>query len=291
LRPSRKSVVATIIAAALVASTAAQANPVTVVAAGDIACQEDIQFFSATTCHHRETADLALSLNPRIVLVLGDNQYQRGELGHYNKFYDPSWGRMRSITFPTPGNHEYYTPGAAGYFDYFGARAGPQRRGYYASEQGAWLIVSLNSEIGTRKETPQNAWLRNLLRANNRRCILAFWHKPLFSSGERSARTRPLWRVLYRRRADIVLSGHAHDYERFSRQSPNGDATARGIREFVVGTGGRSLTPFVKMAAHSRYRTATNFGVLKLELYARGYTWMFMNEASTVLDSGHTACH
>jgi hypothetical protein len=265
----------------------------TIAAAGDIACDSSTR--GATTCHQAATADLLANGGFTAVLGLGDHQYPDGALAAFNAYYDPTWGRVKAKTYPAPGNHEYQTGGAAGYFAYFGDRAGPAGRGYYSFDVGSWHLVSLNSEIATATGSAQETWLRDDLAANSRRCTLAYWHKPLFSSGPHgnNANVKPLWDALYAAGADVVLVGHDHDYERFAPQTPSGavDAT-RGIREFVVGTGGKEHYSISSTKPNSQVHNTDTFGVLRLTLHPDGYDWRFLPEAGkTFTDAGTGACH
>jgi len=265
-------------------------------AAGDIACQPGSSV-TATRCHQRQTSSLLDDPKLDAVLTLGDNQYEDAK---YSEFtgqgaYSATWGRKKSITHPTPGNHEYHLSGASGYFDYFGAAAGERGKGYYSLDLGSWHLVALNSEISTSTGSTQEQWLRRDLRATSKPCILAYWHRPRFSSGSHGGSTSvsALWQTLYRARADVILSAHDHDYERFALQNPSGQADANGIREFVVGTGGAGHSSFSStIAANSQARNASTYGVLKLTLHASGYNWQFVPErGATFTDSGSTGCH
>jgi hypothetical protein len=242
------------------------------------------------------------------VLTLGDHQYSDGE---YREFvapgtYDATWGRVKALTRPAIGNHEYHTPRAVGYCSYFGIAArcnrtrNAVRSGYYSFNVGAWHLISLNSNCshagGCGIGSPQETWLRRDLAANARRkCVLAYWHHPRFSSGRHTGEPRyaAWWRALYAARADVVLNGHDHVYERFARMAPSGAADpARGIREFIVGTGGKSHTGFADVHANSEVRDNKTFGVLKLTLRPASYSWKFLPEAGRrFTDSGTTACH
>ena len=219
---------------------------------------------------------------------------------NYAQCYDPSWGRHKTRTHPAPGNHEYHTSGAAAYYSYFGANAGPSGLGYYSYDVGAWHIISLNSQVdygvGIDATSPQGQWLRADLAANTKRCILAYWHYPRFSSGAShgsDADMDAFWAPLYQAGATIVISGHDHEYERFAPQAPDGTADPiRGIREFVVGTGGASLYSFGTPLPNSEVRNATTHGVLKLTLSDGSYTWEFVPIAGdSFTDSGGGTCH
>jgi acid phosphatase type 7 len=275
------------------AAAAAGGGDPTIAAAGDIACDSSTP--GATTCHQAATADLLAAGNFTAVLGLGDHQYPSGALDDFNAYYDPTWGRVKAKTYPAPGNHEYQTSGAAGYFTYFGDRAGPTGRGYYSFNVGSWHLISLNSEISTAAGSAQETWLKTDLAANSQRCTLAYWHKPLFSSGPHGndSSVRPLWDVLYAAGAEVVLAGHDHDYERFAPQTPSGSAdTTRGIREFVVGTGGKEHYSISSTKPNSQVHNTDTFGVLRLTLHPDGYDWKFLPEAGkTFTDSGTGSCH
>ena len=201
-----------------------------------------------------------------------------------------------------PGNHDYGTPGAAGYFHYFGAAAGDPEKGYYSYDLGAWHIIVLNSNCakvgGCQPGSPQEQWLRADLAAHPAACTLAYWHHPLFTSGTHTRdsdlkQMRAFWQDLYETGADVVINGHDHDYERFAPQDPNGLRDAkRGIREFVAGTGGKDLGRFVTRLPNSKVRSQTAFGVLKLTLHPTSYEWEFVPvHGQTFTDSGHASCH
>jgi hypothetical protein len=276
--------------------------------AGDIACDPSSSRYrnglgTPEACRQKDTSDLLLdpSAFPTLaaVLTVGDNQYENATLAAYLSSYELSWGRVKAKTHPTPGNHEYGTTGAAGYYDYFGAAAGDRSKGYYSFDLGRWHLIALNSNCdevgGCGRKSPQTKWLRADLAASSAACTLAYWHHPRFSSGPHGSSTayRELWKALQTANADLVVVGHDHDYERFAPQNADGvvDA-ARGIREFVVGTGGKSLYPFAGRAANSEVRQWTTFGVLKLTLRARGYDWRFVPVAGNAFtDSGSASCH
>jgi acid phosphatase type 7 len=268
-----------------------------VMAAGDIACRAGATV-TASTCRHQHTSDLLVA-EPELaaVLALGDQQY---EDGLYSEFvgegaYDATWGRLKSVTRPVPGNHEYHVAGAPGYFQYFGEAAGSAGAGYYSFDVGAWHLIALNSEIAASAGSAQERWLRADLAATTQECMLAYWHRPRFSSGSHGSSTSvsALWQALYEARADVVLSAHDHEYERFALQSSAGQADAQGIREFVVGTGGASHSLFgPDVQPNSEVREGNTFGVLKLTLHASSYEWQFVPEAGGAFtDSGTTTCH
>ena len=256
-----------------------------IAAAGDIA---------GSGAGDEATARLLDSIAPAAVLTTGDNAYDNGTLAEFNSFYEPTWGRHRAVTHPVPGNHEYHTAGAAGYFDYFGAAAGDRARGYYSYDIGAWHLIALNSEIAHDAGSPQVAWLKSDLAASTAKCTLAYWHKPRFTAGNYSdfPEYTPFWQALWDANADVVLAGHDHNYQRYTPLNPAGIADpARGLHQFVVGTGGRS---HYGLRADSRRvaGNATAFGVLKLTLHPASFDFSFVPEAGqTYSDSGTIACH
>jgi 3',5'-cyclic AMP phosphodiesterase CpdA len=270
----------------------------TVLAAGDIA---DCRRVAAPHSRAADTAALVdgeLARNPRAaVLLLGDNVYNSGSAREFTECYDPTWGRFRERTHPAPGNHEYRTPGAKGYFDYFGAAAGP---GYYAFTRGAWRLISLDSNLQGAAKARQLAWLERELADNPADCTLAYWHHPLYSSGghPRNTLMRDEWQRLHAAGAELVLAGHDHEYERFAPQDANGKLDReRGLRQFVVGTGGAYTTPFLRREAHSEVRDASRTGVLKIMLRDAGYAWEFLEASYDGFpngqppDRGEGRCH
>jgi hypothetical protein len=261
------------------------------VGAGDIADCRDLSGAEATT--------QLLEKIPGTVMAVGDLAYPDGTAENF-ACYDKTWGRLKNRTRPAPGNHEFHSAGATFYFQYFGASAGDSSKGYYSYELGTWHIVVLNSECfeagGCDKDSAQGKWLSEDLAAHPVACTLAYFHKPLFSSGGAHGddlTIKPLWDALYAANADVVVSGHDHDYERFAPQTPDGKAdSARGIREFVAGTGGKSHRPFSEPHANSEVRDATAFGVLKLALLPGRYEWEFVPElGKSFTDSGKGTCH
>lgn len=242
------------------------------------------------------TAALIDDLPNATVVALGDNAYPDGTTSNYQTYYDPTWGAFKSRTRPTPGNHDYHTSGAAGYFDYFGALAGPSGRGYYSYDLGSWHVVSLDSEISMAAGSAQETWLRADLAASSQPCTVAYWHRPLFTSGSEHApytAARPLFQALYDAGAELVLSGHNHQYERFAPMTPTGAHNdAEGIREFVVGTGGGEFYGFGTIEPNSQARNTGTAGVLKLTLHSNSYDWRFIPQAGkTYSDSGSGTCH
>ena len=283
---------------AVVAYTSVFGNPVPVgagdnpvlVGAGDIA-----------GCSSRGDEATARMLDgiSGTIFTTGDNAYESGTRANFRNCYDPTWGRYKQRTKPSPGNHEYYTAGAKGYFDYFGKAAGEPDEGYYSYDLGKWHIVVLNSMCekvgGCGASSPMLSWLKQDLAANPNKCTLAYWHHALFSSGPHGNQTkmRAAWDALYAADADVVVNGHDHDYERFAPQDPNGGADPkRGIREFVVGTGGFSHYAFENIKPNSQARNADTYGVLRLTLNPTSYDWEFVPVAGkTFTDSGSDNCH
>jgi hypothetical protein len=274
------------------ATLAAQSADPVLVGAGDIARCDSTQ--------DSETAKLLDAIDGT-VFTLGDGAYPDGTLEEFTECYEPTWGRHKARTKPAPGNHEYNTDGAAGYYTYFGAAASPldnnctqECKGYYSYDLGAWHIVVLNSEIDHALDSEQVQWLRADLAEHVTTCTLAYWHKPRFSSGAHGslASLEPLWQVLYEHGVDVVLNGHEHNYERFAPQNPAGQADpVRGIRQFVVGTGGTSLRPIDTVRANSEVRNSNTWGVLKLSLHPESYDWEFIPIAGqTFRDVGSAAC-
>ena len=229
------------------------------------------------------------------VFTAGDNAYPDGAARDYAACYAPTWGRHRKRTHPVPGNHDYLNGDSAGYFGYFGVAAGDPGAGFYSFELGAWHIVALNSNIAMNAGSREEQWLRADLAAHPARCTLAYWHHPRFSSGTTHGGeplTQPLWQALYDAGADVVIAGHEHNYERFAPQAPDGtpDST-RGLRQFVVGTGGGASYPFGRPVANSEARSRAH-GVLRLTLFDTSYHWEFIPaDAATPGDSGSERCH
>ncbi len=235
------------------------------------------------------------------MFAVGDLAYPDGTDEQFAKCYGPTWGRFKDRTRPAAGNHEYHSDGASGYARYFGEAAGDPKQGYYSYDLGAWHIIVLNSECdqvgGCDAGSPQVKWLQQDLAAISTTCTLAYWHKPLFSSGGKHGndpQMKPLWDTLYKAGADVVINGHDHDYERFAPQDPDGKPDKdHGIREFVVGSGGKdSHRPFGPAKPNSEARNDDTYGVLQLTLHAKSYDWEFVPEAGkTFADSGTGTCH
>ena len=266
---------------------AAARDTVVLVGAGDIAdCQED---------GDEQTARLLDSI-PGTVFTAGDNAYRNGTDSEFASCYAPSWGRHKARTRPSPGNHDWRSADGGPYFSYYGAQAGEAGRGYYSYNLGAWHIISLNSNINMKAGSPQERWLRADLAATTAACVLAYWHHARFSSGTEhgnAPKTAPLWQALYDLGADVVVAGHEHNYERFAPQTATGMAdSSRGIREFVVGTGGADHYAFGPPIANSEVHNGDTWGVLKLMLEPGAYQWQFIPVAGkTFSDSGSARCH
>jgi Tol biopolymer transport system component len=288
-----------------------------IAAAGDIACDPGAGRFAtglgtSTACHMLQTSDLLMRMDLSAILPLGDEQYEDGTLDKFLRSFHLTWGRLKSLMRPVVGNHEYRVPGAAGYFDYFNGvgipdgPAGPRDKGYYSYDLGRWHIVALNSQCShptndnpyaadCQAGSAQEQWLRADLAANPSRCTLAYWHHPLISAGlpNLNAAVQPLYQALYDGGVDVLLTGHDHGYERFAPMDPalNRDAT-RGVRQFVVGSGGKSHEERQLPQPNSEVRENLTFGVLKLTLRPNAYQWEFVPEAgATFADAGANDCH
>jgi hypothetical protein len=265
------------------------ASIVTVVAVGDIACPPG-KPMTRTTCRQSKTANAALALKPTRVLALGDLQYEKGRYRGFVRSYDKSWGQLRAITWPVPGNHEYYTAGASGYYRYF-AGVQPGAPGYYRRTLNGWQLYFLNSNCTVVDCAAEAAWLDQEMTANPSVCSLVAFHHPRFSSGEHGNNKgmRRFWSIADAHGADLALSGHDHDYERFAPMNAAGQPSATGIRQFVSGGGGKSLYPRQTYPAGSQV-FRKRFGVLELGLGATGYTWKFRTPNLVVRDSGSALC-
>jgi hypothetical protein len=290
----------------------------TLAAAGDIACRPGLQE-TATACRQARTAALVESLAPDAVAVLGDNQYEHGELANFQAVFDPTWGRFKAITHPAVGNHEYEgdleRDDASGYYTYFGAAAGEPDKGYYRWTLGDWNVFVLNSgaiqytrtgggaslpddchPVSCAAGSPQEQWLRaELATVPADSCVLAYWHHPRYSSGfsgqnQPYPETEPLFDALYDHGAELILTGHSHNYERFEPLASGGAPDPGGVTQFVVGTGGRSLHVPGPQLATSEVLRADVFGVLELTLGATGWSSRFVAESGQVLDSAAGSC-
>jgi len=313
-------VMAMVASAAVTAATAADARapgtapPVRVAAVGDIACKS-LPGNNAHACRYDDVSDVIADGGYQAFLALGDEQYEYGRYQDFVDNYDAFFGRLLPITEPVPGNHEYGTDGAAGYFHYFGAIAhGP--RGWYSFDIGGWHVIALNSAVCSPStgspcglRSAQYRWLQADLDTHpNARypCTLAYWHHPVWDwekyqnnhwiASYDLDRARPFWRLLVARGADVVLNGHNHDYQRYAPMDGRGRRDARGVREFIVGTGGRNLNGLGSPSTRPptlEAAQATSFGVLALTLRPDGYGWRFQTAAGSpaYADSGSAACY
>jgi Calcineurin-like phosphoesterase len=294
---------------------------VTLVAAGDIACRPEL-IETATACRQARTAGLVESLAPDAVAVLGDNQYEHGELANFLGVFEPTWGRFRQLTHPAVGNHEYEgdpeRDQAPGYFSYFGAAAGDPAKGYYRWELGGWTLFALNTgainwtrptggnpmlpddcwPVSCAAGSEQEQWLHAELEAlPDDACVIAYWHHPRFSSGFGGANqphpeTGPLFAHLYQHGVELLLTGHSHNYERLEPVTPEGIPDPGGVTQFVVGTGGRNLhiDTGPQLTVSEVLRTDV-FGVLELTLEPGAYSARFVGEDGLTVDESSGTCH
>jgi 3',5'-cyclic AMP phosphodiesterase CpdA len=256
----------------------------TVLAVGDIGmCSERVNV--------EKTAALVAGMEG-VLLLAGDLAYMHGSYQDFMDCFDPAWGRFRNRWRPVPGNHEYETNRGAGYLEYFGAAAAPSGRMYYSFRAGDWLILMLDSNDSVGPASDQYAFVTSALTTNGNLCVMAVWHHPLFSSGPNGPNTfmRDIWRLLYEHRADVVITAHDHLYERFGKQDANGRSDARGLRQFIVGTGGATLYDFRRQAANSQVQHRSH-GVLRLRLQTNSYSWEFVDVSGQWLDVNSDACH
>jgi hypothetical protein len=270
----------------------ARAEDPVLLAAGDVAFCKSLDGAKATAA--------ILQAHPgATVAVLGDLAYGDGSSQEFSECYGPTWGQFKDRTRPAPGNHDYHTPKAEAYFAYFGPGSAPGK-GYYSYDLGGWHVLSLNSNCtevgGCGAGSPEEAFVKADLAAHPGVCVLAYWHHPLFSSGVKPAHAlhpemRPIWQDLYDAKAAVILNGHEHNYERFAPQNPEGAPDPRGIREFVVGTGGKDFDPLGPGLPNSEVRRFDTFGVLQLTLHPKGYDWEFLPAAGgTFTDKGSGGC-
>ncbi|WP_344926030.1 discoidin domain-containing protein [Streptosporangium carneum] len=262
-----------------------------VAAAGDIAEQCTA---SSSSCAHPKTAARVQEMNPEFVITMGDNQYDDARLSDFQNYYDKTWGKFKSKTRPAAGNHETYDPAGvyAGYKGYFGSLATPKGKTYYSYDQGNWHFIALDSNYFD--QSAQINWLKADLAANTRGCIAAYWHHPLFSSGEHGNDpvSKPVWKILYDAGADLVLNGHDHHYERFAPQNPDAKADPKGIVEILGGMGGASPYKIENVQPNSQKRLVNTYGVLKLNLAPAAFSWQLIGTDGSVKDTGPTyACH
>jgi len=267
--------------------------PVSIVAAGDIG-----QCYNAPAAASGAAKTAAL-VTPKdaLVLTLGDHAYEDGTPAEFANCFHPTWGAFKDRIRPSPGNHDYYTLGAQGYFGYFGALAGPDRRGYYSFDVGGWHFIALNSLADLSTQSEQYLWLKtDLANSGETLCTIAYWHYPAFNSGANYGSVmamRPFFDALQAAGVEVVLSGHEHIYERFAPQKADGTADpARGVRQFVVGTGGHELNPLGAAIPNSEFRQNTTWGVLRLTLGQGNYSWQFVPVGGgAAIDAGTATCH
>jgi len=264
-----------------------------VVAAGDIA-----QCYGAPAAQSGAARTAALiGSQDGLVLTMGDNAYEDGTPAEFANCFHPTWGAFKDRIRPAPGNHDYLTAGAAGYFGYFGAQAGPAGRGYYSFDYGGWHFISLDSEIDVSAQSAQYRWLQSdLAQSSSTLCTIVYWHRPAFNSGAKYGSAmdmRPFFDLLYAGGAEMVLSGHDHIYERFAPQRADGTAdAARGVRQFIVATGGHELNEIGAPLANSEVRYNASWGVLRLTLGQGTYSWQFVRVGDgAVIDAGSGTCH
>ena len=238
-----------------------------------------------------QTARLVASLEG-LLLLAGDIAYLHGSAANFRDCFNPEWGRFRARWHAVPGNHEYETPGAGAYFDYFAEAAGPDRTGYYSFTAGDWLILMLNSNIPAGRNSAQWEFVRAELNAQRTPCTMAVWHHPLFSSGPNGSNAfmRDMWALLETAKVELILNGHDHLYERFARQMSDGrEDPALGIRQLTAGTGGAELYQFVRAVQNSE-RRVMEFGVVRLTLRPAQVDWEFLNVSGNVVDRGLDTC-
>lgn len=289
------AVIAIALSAALSASPAVAAKTVKVVAVGDIACRPG-RPVTPNSCRHAQVADRVAALNPDSLWLAGDSQYENGELANYQRSFNVSWGRFSNIWRPVPGNHEYYSNDAWGFFDFFGAAAGPDRRGYYSFKVGNWKVIALNTNcdrIGCGFASKQNRWLRRELKRNKNKCVAAITHHPVVSSGRYGANpiAAPLFKELRKARVDFAVAGHEHLYERLRPTLEDGrPSSRRGMRTFITGAGGKSLYEFRKVVPASVSRKNDAYGVVEFTLGDGGYKWRFVDEFGNSFDRGSARC-
>ncbi len=260
----------------------------TVVAAGDIAgaCKAS----DGTACEHERTARLVESINPKWALTMGDNQYDDGKISEFRSYLDTTWGRFKNKIRPTPGNHEYYDPagGASGYKEYFGSIAMPNGKTYYSFDEGNWHFIALDSELSMSSSSAQLTWLKNDLAANSKKCVAAYWHHPLFNSGSKGydPTSLPVWRELYRARADLVLNGHDHTYERFTPQNPDAGSDTNGIVAITAGLGGAGNYSFEGDPEPNSVKRLTDLhGVVELTMTDTGFSGHLIDDSGAVRDT------
>jgi predicted MPP superfamily phosphohydrolase len=270
-----------------------------IIAVGDIQCYSSSPH--PEKCKSNEEANIATLQKPKAILLLGDEQYRRGTYEDFKKYLDNSWGKLTTIIFPIIGNHDYLTSGASGFYEYFRGKnpAISLDKSYYSFNIGDWHLIALDTNCeqvgGCTPVSNQYKWLEKDLIDNKSKCVLAYFHHPLFSSGNHGNNyvSKSFWDLLYKYHADVVLNGHEHVYERFAPQTPSGKLdTKNGIRQFTVGTGGGPLYKFTNIKPNSEIRNNTAYGILSLTLKSASYSWKFLPlDEGAFTDSGSTSCH
>lgn len=241
-----------------------------------------------------QTARIVAGIEGEVILA-GDLAYPQGSAIDYRDCFNPSWGIFRQRWHPVPGNHEYDSAGAIPYFNYFGEAAGTDATGYYAFDAGDWLILMLNSntaQVPATRGSAQYEFVRAQLQAQRTPCTMAVWHHPLFTSGPNGANPpmRDMWALLEQSRAEVIVNGHDHLYERFGRQTSDGRPDVlNGIRQFTIGTGGADLYNFVRTAANSEERIRRH-GVVKFTLRPAQIDWEFHGIDGSIVDRGLDTC-
>lgn len=291
-----------------------QYKPITVVAVGDITCDPGTKTTAAATknvatstktsttnCQDAAVAAQIAKIKPDALLTLGDQQYDDGKLEKFQVGFAKNWAQFNKILYPSPGNHEYVTTGATGYYTYFKDLSTDVSKGYYSFSLGDWNIISLNSNCdkigGCDTNSTQVKWLQDQLKNNTNKCTLAFWHHPRFTSGkyfndsDSKSRSLSFWEALEDNKADVVLNGHDHLYERFALQNSAGKKDSQGVREFIVGTGGKELYKQAGSEANSQKVVDYQYGVLKLQLFKSAYKWEFVAVNGDILDDGQQNCN
>lgn len=269
---------------------AADDRALVVIAAGDIA--------EAGKTAHELTATLVEQQQPAAVLVLGDAQYPKGKLEDFQQVYDPSWGRFKAVTWPVPGNHEYWGTEATGYFAYFGERAGDPSKGYYSFDLGDWHFVALNTNhkcehVACDGESEQVKWLEADLSKTTKKCVIAYWHHPRFNSGKHGPfeQAKGFWPLFVKHHVELVINGHEHFYERFNAMDAEGQPASDGVVQFTVGTAGVAFSEFLSVHPASAARQNDTYGVLKLRLSSDGWASEFLGvPGAKFTDSARGSC-
>lgn len=268
---------------------ATSADPV-IAAVGDLACKPGSSVTS-TACQHKAVSSSILAARPAAFLALGDLQYNNGELANFKSAYETSYGRFKGSTRPAPGNEDYDTSGAAGYYSYFGALAGSSSKGYRSFNIGAWHIVQLNTEKDISASGAQVAWLKNDLAANSKRCVLAYMHKPRWGNTDRPE-FGPIYSALVNGGVTLLLAGHEHNYQAQPKRNAAGTASSTGVAQYVVGTGGKSVWRNSSIAKQTPLKFNSNtFGWLRLTLHSTSADLKFMPVGGSFTDSRNVACN